>query len=582
MDNNYRVVYINKLQQDAVFEEVAGNLSELFKIPVEKAEGLLKQKKPIIIKNNISKEVAKKYQEELSKIGLKVIIKESLNVKESSVKSQNYNKSTSKPVSKKDYIILNNSKLAVIGFWLLVPVILFVVVVKFNHLYPPKHIFKWIFLLPYISVILSIISLFQKNTKKTVAVLNLAICLVAYAPIGIPKGLNYINKSFSLNVPTDKYKTTPLHKAAKSGDLRTVETLYAKGVDINLQTTYGSTPLILASQNGRLEVVKYLLSKGATLNVVNQHKNNALTSAAEENHVEVVNVLIEAGANVNSSPPGRQTPLEEACWKGHTELFNLLISKGADINQRRAENASLLHGVGNLEIAKKLVEMGIDPNVTDDRGYTPLHWGRVDYKVAKYLIESGADVTARTKSGQTPLHREGNLDTIELLVKASADINAQDNEGKTPVYQEASYNFRVYHKLTKLLDLGADANIRAEKGLTALHIVQNAEAARVLIKFGADVHARTNEGDTPLHTVYSDVIAKELIENGADPNATNKQKQTPLHNKYTDKKKIYLIQSAGADVNLKDNYGRTPMYYATSVELVNLLVSKGLDPIAVD
>lgn len=99
MDNGYRVVYINKLQQDAVFEEVVGKLSDLFKITPAKAEDLLKGKKPIIIKNNISKELASKYQEKLSIIGLQVITKRSLNAKEPSEKVQHSKNSISKDVS---------------------------------------------------------------------------------------------------------------------------------------------------------------------------------------------------------------------------------------------------------------------------------------------------------------------------------------------------------------------------------------------------------------------------------------------------------------------------------------------------
>ena len=49
---------------------------------------------------------------------------------------------------------------------------------------------------------------------------------------------------------------------------------------------------------------------------------------------------------------------------------------------------------------------GADPNVTDDKGQTPLHFiaqKGVGKNQAKLLIEHGADLNARDNAGQTPL-----------------------------------------------------------------------------------------------------------------------------------------------------------------------------------
>jgi ankyrin repeat protein len=311
--------------------------------------------------------------------------------------------------------VMKNSRLSVIAFWLLVPVVAFVVIVKIFHLYPSRYIFQWIFLLPYISVILSIAALFHRHTKRTLAIVNLVFCLAAYAPIGIPKVLNSINNNFNLNIPVNKYGTTPLHKAAQYGDIAKVKRILKKNVDVNIKTSNGYTPLMFAAQSGNVKLVEYLILKGADPSIQNKYGQTALTNAVIKNHIKVVQKLIESGADPNSRSATYASPLEISCYQGFTEVFNLLINNGADFKQIHKDHSTLLYRVGNFEIAKKLIELGVNPNTTNDHGDTPFHWWSVKYDIASLLIKSGANVNAKNKYGDTPLHKAGNIETILKL-----------------------------------------------------------------------------------------------------------------------------------------------------------------------
>ena len=94
--------------------------------------------------------------------------------------------------------------------------------------------------------------------------------------------------------------------------------------------------------------------------------------------------------------------------------------------------------MGRTETVKLLVEKGVNVDVTDGLGWTPLHeaaWmGKTE--VLKLLIEKGADINAADKDGNTPLHRasrRGRTDALRLLMEKGADLNAADKDGNTPL-----------------------------------------------------------------------------------------------------------------------------------------------------
>jgi hypothetical protein len=89
-------------------------------------------------------------------------------------------------------------------------------------------------------------------------------------------------------------------------------------------------------------------------------------------------------------------------------------------------------------------------------------------------------------------------------------------------------------RIKKLLEEGADPNIRDGDGNTPLHFAASkgcAEVARLLLRHGADPNAQDKNGETPLHVAAYwgrvDVV-RLLLEHGADPTVKNKDGDTPL------------------------------------------------------
>lgn len=100
-----------------------------------------------------------------------------------------------------------------------------------------------------------------------------------------------------------------------------------------------------------------------------------------------------------------------------------------------------------------------------------------------------------------------------------------------------------------------------------------------LIGYGADVNAKNNDGRTALMLTSNLEIAKLLIDSGADVNAKNNNGGTALI--WADKLEIAkLLIDNGADINAKDSLGHTALTQAVNwdrLEIAKLLIDNGAD-----
>ena len=147
---------------------------------------------------------------------------------------------------------------------------------------------------------------------------------------------------------------------------------------------------------------------------------------------------------------------------------------------------------------------------------------------------------------------DDNIDTFKALIKGDFTFNTTNTEGKTPLILAAYYG--SIDIATFLIDEGA-ANVNAKFDnnksvlFAAIHgfvvsSYKNFDMVELLIKEGADVNARDNEGKTVLIYAVDTIISYPRF--------------------YSEESKglLDLLIKRGADVNIKDNDGRTALSLA--------------------
>jgi len=286
-----------------------------------------------------------------------------------------------------------------------------------------------------------------------------------------------------------------------------------------------------------LGIVSFLIESGLLVDKFDEKGNTTLSKEIDKKNYEHVQFLLESGANINVQDENGKTILFREILKGHSNLrmITFLIKNEADIeikdNEERGVFDYLIEKViknthiseddeeepknyfvllkkllplrpkldkprsdgktvlfdavvhNNFELIRLLLNYGMNPNVVDREGNTPL----------SVLVDDGLSLTIKEA-------KEKFLERLVFFLKFRVNVDQQDFEGKT-VYHKAviANNLEVVEKLlTKKADLG----IKDKQGRTALHHTQwngNYKIARWLIAAGANMNQPDNAGFTLLN-----------------------------------------------------------------------------------
>lgn len=150
-------------------------------------------------------------------------------------------------------------------------------------------------------------------------------------------------------------------------------------------------------------------------------------------------------------------------------MLNIEEASKPDLRQNSTSyGLTALHRAKTPEVARVLLDFGVDVNVRGPLGQTPLHTCCDNPPVLKLLLERGANVGATTADGSTALEWAvvaDSIDSVRLLLEKGANVQS------------------------------ANAN-----GNTCLHLVSSKKMAELLLANGAKVSVENKEGKIPLET----------------------------------------------------------------------------------
>lgn len=416
----------------------------------------------------------------------------------------------------------------------------------------------------------------------------------------------------------DHDQKTALLWAAENERIELLEFLMKNGANAEVRNQEGLTPLMqAAAAKGKLEIIKCLLANGALIDAALDNGNTALYFAIENERWEAVQYLLEQRADTNR--------LNLVCSSAIGLLDRvkyLLEEKGADMEERNKDGCPPLYmAVMNKhpETAEYLLKKGALPDISITCGWTPLivaalqndqemmelllnHGAGLEYgsgiskrtafmfaaddkkyESMEYLLEKGANINAKDHSEETALIKEafwGRPKLIQLLLTHGADISLKNHYGWDALLRAVAGDQPEIVKL--LLEHGADIYTRDKWGknllLTAAAYGCNGMLDK-LLEMGFSLDDTDYEGNTAfLLAVKNDIYetAEYIFKKTMNINRKNKNGKTALiiaveGNQFSSErnqlKMVNYLLSMGADVNERDNQGKTALDYAKEQKL---------------
>ncbi|CAC5400995.1 ANKRD28 [Mytilus coruscus] len=402
-----------------------------------------------------------------------------------------------------------------------------------------------------------------------------------------------------------------LSNAVRKGSTRFVDILLKYGADPNYEDEDGETPLFEALfSDCDTSIQESLYRYGANKN----HKNKA-------GNTPFIQLVIRCSD-------------DQAYNFQSTTLFHLLEC-GTDFQLSSSRDQKLIHFIPLIHrchISKTdtserhicirylevLTQNGLSVHLKDGSRLTPLHYASMACceGAVQYLIDHGAKTNARTISGQLPLHflgqngdRPGFQICLRLLLDSGSSLKNVDNQGRNILHYITTSNKVSKLAIETVINEGMNPDLKDNCGLTPLHLcvipsifvhpdeLEDDEEDKTnisniltfLVYNGASVNAVDKNGLTPLHYSLRYELKQEIIgtllELGADTNLRTMTGETALHRatlypnllREVLNRRLYLpFLKAGADVNICDFEGRSPVQYAVISKRTSLFKALGI------
>lgn len=204
-------------------------------------------------------------------------------------------------------------------------------------------------------------------------------------------------------------RSTPLHAAAKSGDLALMRLFLEKGAEVEAYGRYDATPLTEAINKGRLSAVKLLLRSGAKAKPADPSRGQVpLIQAVSQGSIELSMYLYQT-KKAGNEPNEVEIKKMESKWFG---LIDTLVTAGAELGAKDDRGNPVLFTAingGYPPMLKKVLSKKAKLTSRNEKGESALHYLAGLHRLkepdliplAKILIERGAKKKEKSPEGKT-------------------------------------------------------------------------------------------------------------------------------------------------------------------------------------
>jgi ankyrin repeat protein len=389
--------------------------------------------------------------------------------------------------------------------------------------------------------------------------------------------------------------------------------------DNGLVPAKGWTPLYYAVYHNRDAALLRFLRAGQSPDGVAEIGQPPLCIAVVAGHLNIVKILLEARANINAATKHDcETALHLAIKKGQTDFVDVLLAHGPDLNARTLSTSETpLHYAatkpGSLATVVSLLKQGADYEALNAKGISP-----AEAALQQQNLNAAVAIIGAARGKQKKLSKEKELllkhvekaqnrfsmnneliadifeagcppdstvlveaikrddvGLVEMFLEKGADPN-RATAGTYPIFTALNCaSAKVVHALAKH---GADVTLLDPHGLTVPQVALECPTAhdkeaitglfQIFLSNGADPLTRYSDGTTLLHRAVAPGfglarVAQQLLQHGVKVNEPDNIGNTALHVATHSRSCIAVLLKHGADVNLINHEGVTPLLHAT-------------------
>ena len=403
----------------------------------------------------------------------------------------------------------------------------------------------------------------------------------------------------------DRDGISSLIYAAKYGQKDVVTLLIARGADVSAKNNEGKNTLDVAIEAKKTAVATMLMNMDAF-----RESSSTIQKAVSDDNVPLIELLLMKNPDLlEEKDESGYTPLHLSLLvPAQNGALTFLLQKGADLEARITNGETPLmiaawknHKDGILKLIEKCKSQsdGKCPIIfqTGTKGWTALHYAarwNTDTYIIKLLLSNGAEMDAVEENEVSPLQfaaDEGRLEAIRVLVAAGANIDAKDQWGRTSLMRAIKAKHVAAAQL--LIELGANIQEKSYQfSMSALMFAvtwtDSVPLIEALLKAGATINDDLdNEECNPLTRAAVNgnrTVFEFLLTKGGKPDVIDIFGQQPLQRavRTSTEKGVRILLDAKADVHFKEErWGMTALHYAGSSNntstIAQLLLDQGAD-----